>query len=38
MKMKRALDGSNGRKHGNGGGACSTVDQMDIKSGQCHKN
>ena len=38
MKMIRGLGGSNGRRHGNGGGACSTVDQMGITSGQCHKD
>jgi len=33
MEMIMRFGGSNGRGHGNGGGACSIVDQMGIKLG-----
>ena len=32
------FSGSNGRGHGNDGGACCIVDQMGIKSRQCHRD
>ena len=38
MEMIMGFGGNNGRRHGNGGGACSIVDQMGIKTGQCHKD
>ena len=39
MEMIMGFGGSNGWRHGNGGGACSIAGQMGrIKSGQCHKD
>jgi hypothetical protein len=39
MKKIMGFGGNNGRRHGNGGRAyCCIVDQMGIKSKQCHKD
>jgi hypothetical protein len=38
MEMIMGFGDNSKRRHGNGGGACSIVDQMGIKSGQCHKD
>ena len=37
MENIMGFGGNNGRRHDNNGGrACCIVDQMGIKSGQCH--
>ena len=38
MEKIMGFGGNNGRRHGNGGRACCIVDQMGIKSEQCHKD